>query len=270
MMRILGRVFNLVDVLMRMPQLQDLRLLFSQSQLTPFDIMASGHFLSHSSSVFSSLKSLAISNACILGGIFDRIPFLERLAVLAIINHPRVAIALSLSQVEDLLKQWGSGGAHLMHLRIMIEEKLSPHLCHSIATYCPNLKVLEVELCGYHDGNSKFTWKEFAEAFARLSHLAFLRICIQFPEYDGLEDSSPWRTTRKECAYFLSSEIPSLKRVGLEYRMRAGTHRFQDAWLEYDIQRRGVRGSEFELVGLGPAWYPFPSVWKLQNRAAWC
>jgi hypothetical protein len=103
-----------------------------------------------------------------------------------------------------------------------------------------------------------------------LSRLQSLRACIQFPEYDEWVDPSPWRTTRKECAHFLAGEMPSIKRIGLEYRKRTGTYQFQDAWLEYDIQREcASRGEkrEFELVALGPTWYPFPSVWELENEA---
>jgi hypothetical protein len=165
-----GREFNLVDVLTRMPKLQDLRLLFSQSKSARFHVMRPEYFRLHSSFIFSSLKSLAISNTCIVDGVFERIPFLERLAVIAIINHPRVPIALSLAETEDLLIKLGSKGGRLSHLRIMIEEKLSPHVCQAIATYCPNLEVLEVEQCGYHDGKSNYTWVSYLIPISQSLH----------------------------------------------------------------------------------------------------
>jgi hypothetical protein len=142
---------------MRMPKLLDLHLLFSQSENSAqFHIMPSRHFLRYSSSVFSSLKSLSISNACLFDGVFEHVPFLEALTVLATTNHPRVPIALSPPKVEDLLRKLGSGGGRLLHSRIMIEKKLSPDICHTITTHCPNLEMLEVELRGYHDGDSSF------------------------------------------------------------------------------------------------------------------
>jgi len=101
---------------------------------------------------------------------------------------------------------------------------------------------------------------EFAHAFGPLTSIRDLRICIQFPEYDETDCLEPWRNTRRECAMYLASRMPTLKRVGFEYRKRTGTHRYEDNWLEYDIERRKHDGG-VELFELVPSWYPFPELW---------
>jgi hypothetical protein len=53
--------------------------------------------------------------------------------------------------------------------------------------------------------------------------------------------------------------MPTLQRVGFEYRKRTGTHRYEDGWLEWDVVRGGRDGLQLhELTG---SWYPFPEVW---------
>ncbi|KAF8880673.1 hypothetical protein BD779DRAFT_1612695 [Infundibulicybe gibba] len=256
---------ELLDVLARMPALRELRLLFARTKGDcVFRILPPGGGPSekdNSPALLAQIKHLAMSNACSLDGVFHHTLYLERLAICAIIDQPRVPIALSRSDIDNILSDFSIAGssAHLRHFRIMIEDKVNPDLCHAISAHCPKLEALEIELCGYHDGKSIYAWDEFAEAFSSLHHLRDLRICIQFPEFDEVDQLEPWRDARRECALYLASRIPTLQRVGFEYRKRTGTHRYEDNWLEYDIQRYGRAIELFDLV---PAWYPFPEVWQ--------
>lgn len=136
-------------------------------------------------------------------------------------------------------------------LRIMIEDKANPELCHKICELFPHLEVLEVELCGYHDGKSIHAWDEFVSAFTPLSRLRRLRLCIQFPEFDETDRVEPWRNARRECAAYFAERLPSLECVGFEYRKRTGTHRYEDSWLEYEVERQndGVLVSVLEGRG---------------------
>ncbi|KAF8995986.1 hypothetical protein BDQ17DRAFT_1392118 [Cyathus striatus] len=190
---------ELVDVVARMPVLEDLRLLFARTN------------------VLGSLKSLAVSNACNLISLFSYTTSIERVCIPAIINHPRVPIGLSRGALQGVLEDMrvGQAGGRVKLLRVMLEDKVHPELCALIALTCPALEVLEVELCGYHDGKSVYAWDEFTDSLAPLN-LTDLRLCIQFPEYDDADRGEPWRTARRQCA------------VALEYRKRTGTHRYED------------------------------------------
>lgn len=109
------------------------------------------------------------------------------------------------------------------------------------------------------NSQTPYAQSEFSDPFSTLVNLRELRLCIQFPEFDENDTYEPWRSARKECALYMATHLPHLRRVGFEYRKRAGTHRYEDSWLEYDIERSSKRGIElFELL---PSWYPFPEVW---------
>ncbi|KAF8664217.1 hypothetical protein AX16_000780 [Volvariella volvacea WC 439] len=298
-----------IDVIARMPKLKELRLLFAKGRTDQgFRVVpacallwppstsppnstgayfgANGPSSSNLSTddngyrtlkgasphVLSRLKYLAMSNACDFSGVFLYATSLERLAISAIIDHPRVPIALGRQDIDMVLNELNRGGGRgLKLLRIMIEDKVNPEMCRAIAELCPRLESLEIELCGYHDGKSIYAWEEFTSAFLPIqTTLHNLRLCIQFPEYDESDPFEPWRVARKECAMFLARRFPTLKRVGFEYRKRTGTHRYEDSWLEWDIERKAVHGSQqlhglhdaqIELFELEPSWYPFPEVW---------
>lgn len=144
------RTSDLVGVLERMPRLEDLRLLFSQTSANEFRITHSNH-----SSVLSALTTLVVSHICSLDGL--EFPALRRLAVLAITHHPRVPIALGLPQLEDLAERLAKSGARLIRLRVMLEDKLTPHACRRISVCCPSLEDLEIEHCSYSDVESAFS-----------------------------------------------------------------------------------------------------------------
>ncbi|KAG5638526.1 hypothetical protein H0H81_012164 [Sphagnurus paluster] len=258
---------ELIDVIAQMPRLRELRLLFAKTKSEPDFRVLLDHLptvRNNYPSVLGQLERLALSNACNFNDVFHYTTNLERLAISAIIDQPRVPIALSRADIDRILADMAVGHrmapSRLTRLRIMIEDKVNPDMCHAIAAHCPNLEALEIELCGYHDGKSIHAWEEFSDAFASLSHLEELRMCIQFPEFDEMDKYEPWRAARRQCAQFLAGKLASLRRIGFEYRKRTGTHRFEDSWLEFDVERTpGVR--DVELRVLGPSWYPFPEVW---------
>ena len=146
---------TLFDVLHRMPLLRDFRLLFPQSKSQEFRLL-DPYVLSDPENLakLASLDSFAISNACNLEGVFSYMTNLRRLAIMALVDLPRWPIALSQPQVESVLADIGASNCSLKHLRIIIEDKLTPAICHLISINCPQLEVLEIERCGYHDGKS--------------------------------------------------------------------------------------------------------------------
>ncbi|KAJ2919379.1 hypothetical protein MD484_g1018, partial [Candolleomyces efflorescens] len=104
-----------------------------------------------------------------------------------------------------------TGYPSLKLLRIMIEDKANPELCHQISSLFPNLETLEVELCGYHDGKPIYDWDEFAVAFTPLTQLRNLRMCIQFPEFDDADRVEPWRNARREFGWSIGLNGMAMK-----------------------------------------------------------
>ncbi|KAG6884639.1 hypothetical protein C0993_009356 [Termitomyces sp. T159_Od127] len=258
-----GAPGEVLDVLAGMPALRELRLLFAKVKGEPGLRVLPEDPPAHPA-VLAQLTHLAVSNACCLEGVFRYTTGLERLAVLAIIDLPRVPIALGRADVErvvrDLAVGCRAGPGRLRGMRIMVEDKVGPEMCAAIARCCRGLEALEIELCGYHDGKSIHAWEEFSDALAPMGALRELRICIQFPEFDEADPYEPWRNARMECARFLAGRLASLRRVGLEFRKRVGTHRFEDSWLEFEVERdAGAR--VVALRERGPTWYMFPEVW---------
>lgn len=160
---------HIVDVLAKMGELQELRLLFAKTKDEKFHTIPPGGSRSDKGtppSVWSSLRSLALSNQCDFEGLFQYTTSLERLALSAIVDLPRLPIALSRGDTDQVLKDLtlnGNGGC-LRHFRIMIEDKVNPELCHAIAVTCPELEILEIELCSYHDGKSVFEWVSYTSS----------------------------------------------------------------------------------------------------------
>jgi len=156
---------ELVDVVAQMPQLTELRLLFSKTNAgNVFRVLLDHHptMKNNCPSVLAGLKYLALSNACNFDGVLHYATALERLAVCAIIDQPRVPIALSRAEIDKMLEDMGVGHrmteSKLARLRIMIEDKVNPALCRAIVQRCPQLEALEIEICGYHDGKSIHAW----------------------------------------------------------------------------------------------------------------
>ncbi|KAG6811980.1 hypothetical protein H0H92_005014 [Tricholoma furcatifolium] len=265
---------ELLDLLAKMPVLRELRLLFAKTKgepglrILPEDVSVPTARGS-SPKILGQLKHLAVSNACILDNVFHFATGLERLAILAIIDQPRVPIALNRAEIDKILADMEVGQraaeSRLLRLRIMIEDKVNPDLCAAIARRCPQLEALEIELCGYHDGKDIHAWAEFSDAFAPFAGIRELRICIQFPEFDEMDPYEPWRAARTDCALYLAQKLPRLQRVGFEYRKRTGTHRFEDNWLEFDVERDGGggdgAGDPVALKECSSLWYSFPDVW---------
>lgn len=68
------------------------------------------------------------------------------------------------------------------------------------------------------------------------------------------------RQDRFDCAKYLASRVQTVLQIGFEYRMRMGSHRYEDRWLDFDIER--LEDGTVNLHEVGPNWYPFPEVWK--------
>jgi len=150
---------QLFNLLMRMEALQDLRLLFAQSRAQEFYLLGRDDppDPAHTAKL-AKLTHFAISNACKLDGIFNHMSSLERLAILAIEDIPRWPIALAQAEVDRVLADVAASSCALTHLRIIVEDKLTPEVCCSVTANCPLLETLEIERCGYHDGKSVSSW----------------------------------------------------------------------------------------------------------------
>lgn len=160
-----GTTVLIIDVLAQMPNLRELRLLFAKTKNDPGYRLLLDHLptaRNNYPSVLGQLQRLALSNACIFDDVFQYTHSLERLAICAIIDQPRVPIALSRGDVDRILADLSVGNrmveSRLARLRIMMEDKVNPDLCHAIALQCPHLEALEIEVCGYHDGKSIHEW----------------------------------------------------------------------------------------------------------------
>lgn len=70
------------------------------------------------------------------------------------------------------------------------------------------------------------------------------------------------RANRKICATYLATRLPTLQKVGLQYRTRTGDYRSEDRWLNYRIERLVDDGIAVRLHETGQTWYPFPEVWE--------
>jgi hypothetical protein len=193
---------GIVDIVARMPQLTELRLLFSKTKMDQgFRVLSNHHSTAKNSpTVLAQLKYLALSNACNFDGVLHYATSLERLAVCAIIDQPRVPIALSRTEIDKMLEDMEIGQrsaeSKLLRLRIMIEDKVNPALCHAIALRCPQLQALEIELCGYHDGKSIHAWVSLSPLFLPRCqiYVAYIRVHCDRP------NSSPPSPLCKTCA----------------------------------------------------------------------
>ncbi|KAI0056356.1 hypothetical protein BV25DRAFT_1631323 [Artomyces pyxidatus] len=257
--------------LARMPQVRDVRLLLSEAQDGRV-LLVLPPYLRTPAMLPPTLTHLAVSTACALkGGLLARGPALEAVAIVSIMDFPRLPIALSLGDASRLVRDLAEG-ARPRHLRLMIEDKLTPAFCAGIAARLPLLEVLEIEICGYHDGKPVFEWNQFATALGPLTRIRSLRICIQFPEFDD-GDGAPWKDVRRQCALYLAVALPTLRRIGLEFRERTGTHKYQDSWLEFDIVRQSSNGGNDKMcvqvdLELQPIRsYMFPEVWETVTDA---
>ena len=68
------------------------------------------------------------------------------------------------------------------------------------------------------------------------------------------------RCDRRDCATYFASCVPTLHLIGFEYRIRTGSHRKEDRWLDYEIVR--LRDENITLLEIAQTWYPFPEVWE--------
>ncbi|PPR07856.1 hypothetical protein CVT24_005593 [Panaeolus cyanescens] len=274
------RQVNLSAFIQRMPKLKDLRLLMAPPHTAPstagasqpFGMLSNGEPMNHfDAQVFEKIKSFATSNAVVLTDLIRHYSELERLVVTAIITHPRKPIAPSKEDLEQVLTdlQASGAGSKLKFLRLITEDLLDDKFFQRISAICPSLEFLEVEMCGYRDGDG-FEWTEYSDIFSTLSKLKELRIAAPFAGNDDPELDDPeildlyLRSDRTDFASFLATRLPLLQRVGFEYRKQMGdSHKYEDRWMDFDIIRL-VDGS-VRLVEAAETWYVFPEVWKYER-----
>ncbi|XP_006456169.1 hypothetical protein AGABI2DRAFT_210991 [Agaricus bisporus var. bisporus H97] len=269
---------ELVDVISKMRELKELRLLFAKS-VTRGDSMfkvlpAAPEYTSakgNHGSLLEQIESLAVSDACNLDRVGYFLKGVERLAVLAISDIAEPTSAFSKRTMQRILREIVHKNHTLKHLRIMLEENVEPDICKVLADRFPKLEVLEVEKCGYHDGRDAPTWSEYVENLKPIRRtLKNLRLGMQFELLGpALDSAHAWRIQRQNCAQYFAAKLGQLTRVGFEYRRRPGPHRFDDRWLDWDIDRRRFTPqmtTEWEIRREAklarPSWYPFPEVWK--------
>ena len=168
-----GMTVGLVDVIAQMPRLTELLLLFSkQNTDSVFRVLQDDcpTVKNNFPTVLARLKCLALSNACNFDGVLHYATSLERLALCAVIDLPRVPIAFCRAEIDRMLEDMEIGHqtveSKLLRLRIMIEDKVNPVLCAAIAQQCPNLEALEIEICGYHDGKTIHPWVSLFNIFS--------------------------------------------------------------------------------------------------------
>ena len=159
-----GGVARLVNVVARMPNLFDLRILFAKTnRYHPFEILppplpeAQLFFdddrLKQSNAVFSQITHLAVSNACNLQNTFQHFPNLERLVISAIAEHPRLPIACSTLEMTGVLNDIVSGGGNtrLKQVRLIMEDIVPVSLLKIMGDKYPLLEFVEVEICQYQE-----------------------------------------------------------------------------------------------------------------------
>ena len=99
-----------------------------------------------------------------------------------------------------------------------------------------------------------------------MQHLRDLRIAVPYVGCDlsshaHLQIEECVRANRKICATYLATRLPTLQKVGLQYRIRTGDYRSEDRWLNYRIERLDDGIEMILLHEMGQTWYPFPEVW---------
>ncbi|KAH9476196.1 hypothetical protein JR316_0011767 [Psilocybe cubensis] len=266
---------SLADIVGSMPKLEDLRVLFNELRPSGarrklgFKIAPHARHRSRPT-IFSTIRHFAASTtACNMDSALQFFYNLESLALIAIAKHPSLPIAYSLEYVDSLLDHMEVTGCskHLKVLRIMLEDEPSPVLYRRIAVVCPMLESLEVEICGYHaraEEGHIGRWKEYEYAFERYEHIQRLRIAIPFQEAyvyhkDAVDPNDCMKEPRRQLGLHLASRLHTLSSVGFEYRMQVESHKFEDRWLDFSIQR--IWDGSIELHELEQSWYPFPEVW---------
>lgn len=186
-----GGIARIVDVVARMPKLFDLRLLFAKTnRYHPFEILpppfpvAYGYHSSDrfrtSNDVFSQITHLAVSNACHLQNTFQHVPFLERLVISAIAEHPRLPIACSLSEVAGVLDDiiLGGGNRHLKQVRLIIEGNCPVSLLKTMGDNYPLLEVIEVEVCHYQELPQLDVEPDWVSSFFQRKRPIYICVCV--------------------------------------------------------------------------------------------
>lgn len=152
-----GSMMTLPAVISLMPRLRDLRVLIGKHStptqpplsMVPGDPEAP-------LAVYSQLTALAMSNAAQkIEAVLRYANGLERLAISAIIHHPRLPIALKRHEIDKVLNEIreGGGGKRLKQFRIMSEDDFDVPLVIELGNVCPRLEIVELEHCGILDSD---------------------------------------------------------------------------------------------------------------------
>ena len=151
----------LADVVRHMPKLHDLRVLFSKTTTrTEGGFSVTGSSEDSPPDSLAKIKYLALSNAFETRDVLRQSPSLERLSICAVIAHPRIPIALSREEMMRTFQDLAQSGSNLTlkFIRLMTEEVLDFDLFQELGAVCPALEHVEVELCGYREGEAGFEW----------------------------------------------------------------------------------------------------------------
>ncbi|KAF9559946.1 hypothetical protein CPC08DRAFT_690469 [Agrocybe pediades] len=275
-----GDTTILSDAVRRMPKLRDLRVMISGNLQGVAPSVSQSFCLAPVGSTprqpwedvspdlaLAQIKHLAVSTLCNIDKIFECMRSLERLAVLAVINHPRIPLGLPGWRVRNMIENMISNksGKYMRLFRVMIEDGLEYHLLERLYKACPKLEFIEIESCGYHEGDVGHYWTDYGAALENFQHLKFLRLGIPFEGCDErtqLDPAAFLRADRRDFGIYIASCVPSLTRIGFEYRMKpAGQSHYEDRWLDFDIERR-LEDGRINLRELPLSWYPFPEVWE--------
>ncbi|KAF9531409.1 hypothetical protein CPB83DRAFT_761305 [Crepidotus variabilis] len=257
---------SMIDVVYTMPKLRDLRILLAKKiGHGPDDDRMSDHHI-RKPTILSSIKSLSLSNSYGTEIFLRNASSVERLSISAILKHPQIPIGMKSSELDKALKdlEISGGNKSLKKIRLMTEDELTVAFFRKLGQLCPNLEFVEIERCGYQEGEVGFEWSDYGEVFSEYRYLQELRIGIPFADCE--EDCTAHsdhkeciRSDRQDFAIHLASWVPTLLYVGFEYRTRTGKYRKEDRWLDYEIIRSSKR---IHLTELAPTWYEIPEVWE--------
>ncbi|PPQ81821.1 LOW QUALITY PROTEIN: hypothetical protein CVT25_013657 [Psilocybe cyanescens] len=206
---------------------------------------------------------------CTDGGVPEALKGSEAELAFTPFAHSRANFEMVLNNLDTT-----GNGKCLKTFRIMVEDGLDSTHFERLGQICPLLENLEVEICGYCDGEAGCTLDgnyltevlaslnftpiqtDHGDAFDKYEYIQRLRIGIPFEGFDEgdpkTDPGSFLRADRRKCGFYLASRLHTLCQV-------AGGYRYEDRWLDFDIQRHW--DGSIVLHELGQSWYPFPEVW---------
>lgn len=176
------KVGTMVDVVHKMPQLRDLRILLSnkfgqQFEMSDEEIVVNSY--KESPKVFAQLSTLALSNTYETEIFLRHASSVERLSISGISRHPQIPFGMTGTDMHKVLKdlEIGGGNTSLKKVRLMTEDDLTVRFFRELGRICPNLEFVEVERCGYKEGEVGFEWVNLFISIAKA-------LCTKFENSD--------------------------------------------------------------------------------------